>query len=597
MGVSWHKQAQKWTARIRTNEGYRYLGLFETTEAASAAYRHAKDERERDRIRPDYSEVALLQRASELYRVHGIQALATPFLEKDGLYHRLLNAKLPQPVLLEKLGLTAEFAAWRKAARKYRGTVKPTWTWEIAVETAIALKEREGDLPTVEWCRRNGYSQLTNAVHRSGRKWDELRQAVGCVGTSSGFYESRNGMRWRSRPEASLSNFLYARGIEHKRGERYANDYSEQSGRAWGYLDLHFLSKKGVWIDVEVWGDPENNISGTRYQTIRAHKERYQANNPNFLGIEYRDCLSDVRLTKILAAHIGIIEPFRFEKPQDRIIQTSHWSDADELLVECKKFAEQMPDGIFPSEDWLRKRGKYATRPGPTYNTLAIRVNQWLGGTRSVRELLGHGHASTTRWTKEGVIAAWRSFHEKHGVTPSQVKGKFGKLNVSNEIAKEGAKIYEVARRLGLRAEARGGVTARKRVWSPEKAVGAWHEFERAHGVKPSQALSAFRRLTLPRDTVAEAIRIYAAIRSLACSTWSEADDSTMQRIIRVITVRAHLDSESRTWWTDGEDVPGLCCQGQTFEELVEAVSDLAPNLLVANGAVHEREQVEIVLV
>jgi hypothetical protein len=42
--------------------------------------------------------------------------------------------------------------------------------------------------------------------------------------------------------------------------------------------------------------------------------------------------------------------------------------------------------------------------------------------------------------------------------------------------------------------------------------------------------------------------------------------------------------------------VPGLCCQGQSFEELSEAIFAVAPDLLVANGAGCEGEQVEIVL-
>jgi hypothetical protein len=65
---------------------------------------------------------------------------------------------------------------------------------------------------------------------------------------------------------------------------------------------------------------------------------------------------------------------------------------------------------------------------------------------------------------------------------------------------------------------------------------------------------------------------------------------------MRVIAVIARWDAESRTWWTDGDDVPGLCCQGGTFEELSDAVFALAPDLLVANGAARQGEQVEIVL-
>ena len=65
---------------------------------------------------------------------------------------------------------------------------------------------------------------------------------------------------------------------------------------------------------------------------------------------------------------------------------------------------------------------------------------------------------------------------------------------------------------------------------------------------------------------------------------------------MRSIIVTARWDPESRTWWTDGEDVSGLCCEGRSFEELSDAVFGLAAELLVANGAAREGEQVEIVL-
>ena len=65
---------------------------------------------------------------------------------------------------------------------------------------------------------------------------------------------------------------------------------------------------------------------------------------------------------------------------------------------------------------------------------------------------------------------------------------------------------------------------------------------------------------------------------------------------MRAIAVTARWDGESGTWWTDGDDVPGLCCEGRTFEEFSEAVFALAPDLLVANGVAYAGEQVEIVL-
>ena len=49
--------------------------------------------------------------------------------------------------------------------------------------------------------------------------------------------------------------------------------------------------------------------------------------------------------------------------------------------------------------------------------------------------------------------------------------------------------------------------------------------------------------------------------------------------------VRAHWDEASRTWWTNGEDIPGLFCEARGFDQLIEIILDLAPDLLRANGA------------
>ena len=50
-------------------------------------------------------------------------------------------------------------------------------------------------------------------------------------------------------------------------------------------------------------------------------------------------------------------------------------------------------------------------------------------------------------------------------------------------------------------------------------------------------------------------------------------------------TVHAHWDEAARTWWTNGEDIPGLFCEADGFDQLIEIILDLAPDLLRANGA------------
>jgi len=284
------------------------------------------------------------------------------------------------------------------------------------------------------------------------------------------FYKSRAGTRWRSRPEACLSNFLYARGVKHWRGERYPDEFAKVSGQKYCRYDLHFVTPAGEQIDVEIWGDFPEALSRGRYSATRAQKEAFHEGSENFLGLHHLDCLQDTRLTDLLKRHIGIIEPFRFEQPSDHHIESAHWTDGDDLLETCRRIAAEQPDGIFPSEEWLRKRGRYAGRPGNSYPTLAKYIAKYLGpggGIRKVRKLLGQAGASTTKWTPEAVMTAWRKFELDHGMTPTNCKGMSRRGQANGDVIREGARIYEVARRLKVVDLVRSGQTTQKRKLKP----------------------------------------------------------------------------------------------------------------------------------
>lgn len=54
--------------------------------------------------------------------------------------------------------------------------------------------------------------------------------------------------------------------------------------------------------------------------------------------------------------------------------------------------------------------------------------------------------------------------------------------------------------------------------------------------------------------------------------------------------VHAAWDAEAGVWTATSDDVPGLCAEAATVEELTTAVLDLVPELLVANGVLAEGE-------
>ncbi len=460
-------------------------------------------------LRPDRA--SLMAEVKEVYDQQGIKAISKPFLKKAGLYYRLINTKVRQAELLERLGIADEYGKDR--GRIYGGRFVPRRTFEQMVEEVRTIAEGKAELPTMEWFRMNGHSGLINEIFRAGHSWEAVRSVLGDF-ASSHFRMSRSGIRWRSHPEASFSDFLHARGIPHRRGERYEVGYAEASGRHHGHYDVHFATPDGREVDVEIWGDIPDKLSGGRYARTRAAKENWNADNPNFLGIHYVDCLSDARLTAILEPYIGIIEPFRFEKPQDPYIETSHWTDAEELVETCRQLAAQQPDGVLPNEQWMRKRGRYADREGPVYNTLAVRINQWLGGIRRAREFLGQADHSTEDWTPEKAIAAWREFEEQHGVTPTQAVGRLHRDHLPSEVLRWGQAIRGACVRYGVLDEAREGRSARRIKWTPDTLAAAWAEFNEKYGV-PINLSVGKSGSKYPRSQLNEASRIYSAARRL----------------------------------------------------------------------------------
>ncbi len=49
--------------------------------------------------------------------------------------------------------------------------------------------------------------------------------------------------------------------------------------------------------------------------------------------------------------------------------------------------------------------------------------------------------------------------------------------------------------------------------------------------------------------------------------------------------VKAHWDEEAKVWWSESDDIPGLCVEALTFEELEKCLSDLIADFKPHIGA------------
>lgn len=433
----------------------------------------------------------LLEFLRQRYLAHGIGSLSYPELKKEkGLYFHIYGKGLKLKDVISELGLNDEYREYKDKhfTKEVDGNTQHRWTWDRVIEEASLTVEEHGFLPPAQWFQNNRLGSLVFAVYKFNKTWEDLREHFDSFHNSS-FVQSRNEMRWRSHPEASLSNFLYARGIEHKKGEKYPDDYDEFGDASYGYYDAHFRSRTGTWVDVEIWGDRPNGHNEEKYKKTRKAKEEFNDTNLNFLGIGFRDCFSDSELEKILSPHIGIIEPFFFDKPTDRLLQSTHWSNADELIEYCKSIAADQPNGLFPTEEWLRKRGKWEERPGPAYNTVSIYIKTWMGGIRKLREILGQAEGSTIEWDRDSALRAYEDFHVEYGITPGQartVTSRFGDTG-----RKKAVRILTALNKyFGTSVEANQYLRIelkRKTKWSKPQLIAKTTELFDAYGLTPAQ--------------------------------------------------------------------------------------------------------------
>lgn len=416
-----------------------------------------------------YEESDYLEALDITYRNEGFEALTFQRLKEIRLYYPLYRFGWNAEKICQRFGMTInEWKLRRKKIQNQTGG-RINWNEEKVWKTWGELVDQFGYVPTANEVRREteGLNALFENMKTYGIDADMVRakfpdqnygpqfnQMSGAplsgMKNRSRWTESVNGMRWHSRVEASVSNFLYARGISHRKGKLYDDKYSEQSGYARGWYDIHFESLTGETIDLEIWGNIDD-----AYMEKRLAKEKFNEENANFLGVDWTDC-TESGLKKVLEPYIGIIEPHVFDKAEHKIIQTAFWSDAPEIIETCRWLAEQQPDGRFPTEDWLRKRGRYKDRDGETYNTLGIYVQKYVGGTQKLRSILGESTDHYRKWTRESILIALDEWMQEYGIAPqAYMRRHIRHKNLDDEVFKYASSLNSATHKhIGLFSEA-----------------------------------------------------------------------------------------------------------------------------------------------
>ena len=54
-------------------------------------------------------------------------------------------------------------------------------------------------------------------------------------------------------------------------------------------------------------------------------------------------------------------------------------------------------------------------------------------------------------------------------------------------------------------------------------------------------------------------------------------------KVPAMLVIHAQWDDEAKVWYATSDDVPGLCVEASTFDELVNVATELTPELLELN--------------
>lgn len=378
----------------------------------------------------------VINKVFTMYKEHGMNALSYKWLKSKGylvLYNQLVGK---HKIRLEDISIMLDIhIKWREQRRILMSKSKGHKQWDIAEinKTLDDVISQYTYLPPAEFLRSNGYGNLVTAIYNNDMTFEKIKLDRGLTNQ---MFVSRNNMTWLSSPEVCLANFLLSRGITIQKGKKYPKEYSEMTGRKYGVYDLHFIATKdkfvGKTIDVEVWGDCPNGHGTDIYESKRKVKEEFNRDNTHFIGIQYSVCYKTDKLIEILSSYIENIDIQSVSfKPMDKKVEPTRWNLFDSVIEQCKQVIKFIPNGKLPTEEWMRRRGKFKDREVYEWET-DINLNslskyiQEVGGIRLIRESIGD-ESSTIKWNRDVVLNVALEIYSIYKKSPQSVLGEFQK--------------------------------------------------------------------------------------------------------------------------------------------------------------------------
>jgi len=457
----------------------------------------------------------LLQRAADLYQQHGLNSFNKTWQQENGhasLFTYLYSRKYGGKKIAQHLGVDLEELhqfTW-KAAIENRGHTFFE-SWEDFVDYVRPLVEDRTELPTQDWFNENGYAEIPRALYsKFGKTINDLSAEFDHFVSDINQFICKAGLRHRSFAEVQVSDFLYKYGADYRSEPRYPEDFSTQHTDG-GRFDF------GLTIDqeqffIEVWGSNYGR-NQQRYDSIRSEKEKYcQENNINLIGIEYADTLSEDKLK-------NIFEPYLSNVKNEIVVNSIILSFEERVVEDCRQLAAQQPDGLLPSEEWIRKRGRWKDREGDAYGTLPNEIRA-IGGFLKVRQILGE-ELQYRDWDDDKILEELRDFYDTHQITPTKYisQHRLGGENMTTEVSNRATRLVGAMDRSDTSVQSfytQVGIdkTEFRASWTDEQLIEEVQKFIDTHGKFPNTYYSGWNRKGVgDYETAKWAGRLQSAMR------------------------------------------------------------------------------------